>query len=111
MSLTEDEWALLDDVADDWYGLWEVDWWFNAAHPDWPFESRRDYLADLVGRGLIEIFFGTLGKESPPIEESAARAAISRPETWLPRTGATGDSVYHVSTSSQGQLELARSQP
>lgn len=36
-SLTEGEWALLDDVADDWYGLWEVDWWFDGLRPDWPF--------------------------------------------------------------------------
>lgn len=36
VTLTEDEWAILDDNSDDWYGLWEVDWWFNAVRPDWP---------------------------------------------------------------------------
>lgn len=39
-TVTRSVWALLDDVADDWYGFWEIDWSFNAAHPDWPFESR-----------------------------------------------------------------------
>jgi hypothetical protein len=105
-SLTEDEWALLDDVADDWYGLWEVDWWFNAVHPDWSFESRLAFLCDLMRRGLVETFLGRLGKESPALEVNIAVEAISRPQAWLPRAD-VGDAVFHVSTSASGRLMLA----
>lgn len=108
MSLTEDEWAILDDVSDDWYGLWEVDWWFNGVHPEWPFELRSAFLSDLVQRGLIEIFFGPLGQESPALEESVAIEAISHSEAWLPRAGIS-DAVYHVSTSHVGIQKLERS--
>lgn len=106
MSLTPDEWALLDDVADDWYGLWEVDWWFNAVHPEWPFATRLTFLSDLVQRGLVELFFGRLGIESPPLEESAALEVISHADVWLPRAD-TSDPVYHVSTSVKGRAALA----
>jgi hypothetical protein len=106
--LTEDEWALLDDVADDWYGLWEVDWWFNGVHPDWPFESRLAYLSDLVRRKLIDVFFGRLGKERPALDVNDAVEAISLPEAWLPRADIS-EAVYHVSTSELGRLMLARS--
>jgi hypothetical protein len=106
--LTEDEWALLDDVADDWYGLWEVDWWFNSVHPDWPFERRLAYLSDLVRRELIEVFFGSRGKERPALDVNVAIEAISRSEAWSPRADIT-EAVYHVSTRDLGRLMLATS--
>jgi hypothetical protein len=105
--ITEDEGALLDDIADDWYGLWEVDWWFNGAHPDWSFERRQAFFSDLVRRGLIETFFGRLGRESRALEVSVALEAISLPKAWLPRADIE-DAVYHVSTSDVGRSKLAR---
>ncbi|AJA07392.1 hypothetical protein SKP52_02280 [Sphingopyxis fribergensis] len=108
MSLAADEQAFLDYVADDWYGLWEVDWWLNNVHPGWSFASRLAFLSDLVQRGLVEIFFGQLGVESPALKKSAALDAISQPTAWLPRTE-TNDSVHCISTSLNGRAELAGS--
>lgn len=107
INLTEDERALLDVVADDWYGLWEIDWWFNGVHPDWSFKSRLAFFSDLVQRRLIEIFFGRLGQESPALDVNVAVEAISLPEAWLPRAGVS-DAVYHVSTSDVGRSKLAQ---
>lgn len=105
-TLTKDEVALLDANSDDWYGLWEVDWWFNGVHPGWSHARKAEMVASLVRRGLIDVFFGRLGLESPPLNEDAAREALSEPQHWAPRTS-PDDAVYHVSTSPEGVRALA----
>jgi hypothetical protein len=104
-TLTEDEAALLDDNSDDWYGLWEVDWWFNGVHPDWPHTQRAEMVGSLVQRELMEVFFGRLGLESQPMSAEAALDALAKPQHWAPRTSPE-QAVYHVSTSSKGNRAL-----
>jgi hypothetical protein len=105
VSLTEDEWALLDQNADDWYGLWEVDWWFNGVYPDWPFDRRAEFVSSLVRRGLMEVFYGRLGLERPPLETKAADAALAVPVNWKARSDIE-EPVYHISTSEAGRAAL-----
>jgi hypothetical protein len=104
-TLTQDEAALLDDNSDDSYGLWEVDWWFNRVHPDWPHTQRVQMVASLVGRGLLDVFFGRLGFECLPLSAEAALDALGEPQHWAARTSRE-QPVYHVSTSPNGELAL-----
>jgi hypothetical protein len=103
VSLTGDEWAILDDNSDDWYGLWEVDWWFNAVHPDWPSKQRVAYLIDLVQRGLLEMFTGRA--EDALLAQAAAIEALQNPPNWLPPTD-DNQPTYHVSTTKAGVAAL-----
>ena len=104
-TLTQDEAALLDDNSDDSYGLWEVDWWFNRVHPDWPHAQRVEMVASLVRRGLLDVFFGRLGLESPPLSAEAALYALGEPQHWAPRTSRQ-QPVYHVFISPNGERAL-----
>lgn len=103
MSLTEDEWAILDDVSDDWYGLWEVDWWFNAVHPDWPWEQRATCVVDLVQRGLLAVFSGPA--EDAVIGQDAAIKIIQASSNWLPPSN-DSQLAYRVSTTASGEAAL-----
>ncbi len=103
MSLTEDEWAILDDVSDDWYGLWEVDWWFNAVHPDWPWEQRSTYVAHLVQRGLLDIFSGPA--DDAVLGQDAALKIIQASSNWFPPNN-DSQLAYRVSTTEAGVAAL-----
>lgn len=103
MSLTEDEWAILDDVSDDWYGLWEVDWWFNAVHPDWPWQQRATYVVDLVQRGLLDVFSGRA--DDGVLEQDEALRIIKASSNWLPPSNDV-QLAYHVSTTESGVAAL-----
>lgn len=105
MQLTEDEWALLDDNSDDWYGLWEVDWWFNSVTPDWSFPDRAEFVASLVRRGLLEVFFGRIGVERPPLQTDEAERALAVAANWQPFSDIE-KAVYHISTSEAGIAAL-----
>ena len=104
-TLTKDEAALLDDNSDDSYGLWEVDWWFNRVHPDWPHTQRAEMVESLVRRGLLDVFFGRLGLESPPLSAEAALDALGEPQHWVPRTSRE-QPVHHVFISPKGERAL-----
>ena len=108
VTLSDHEIALLGDTDDDWYGLWEVDWFFDGAFGDWSRETRTALLLGLVERGLMEVFFGPLLTEQPPLAIDMALAALADPASWLPPSD--GQTVgYYVSASAVG-LAALRSQ-
>jgi hypothetical protein len=100
--MLSDEARLLDDTADDVYGLWEVDWWFNGDRPQWVREQRTAFVLNLVEQGLIDVFFGPLGMGGEPLDLSAALETLRIPESWRPPEPDT-ESVYQVMTNAKGE--------
>ena len=103
LNLTEDERAILDDNSDDWYGLWEVDWWFNAAQPDWPWKQRSAYMTDLVQRGLMEVY--ARPADEAVLDRKDALEVIQKSSNWLPPTD-DNEPAYRVSTTEAGVAAL-----
>ena len=101
MELSEKALDLLNDLNDDWYGLWEVDWYFNGRHPEWPHEKRTAFFSDLVHRGLIELFHGPLWTKRPPLDPAAAVQALADPAVWAPPNDDDAPG-YYVTTSPIG---------
>ena len=106
MTLSHDEIALLSDTDDDWYGLWEVDWHFNDAHPEWSLSLRAAFFSTLVRRSLVDVFFGRLMTKRPPLTPDAALQALADPASWMPPTDGQ-ENGYYVTTSSIGMKALA----
>ena len=99
MKLSEDEIALLGDIDDDWYGLWEVDWFFNGAHREWSHETRVTFLSGLVQQGLVEIFFGPVMTERPPLALDIALQALANPASWSPATDVKKPGYYATTSA------------
>ena len=103
MILTEDEVALLDDVADDWYGIWEANWWFNYVHSDWSWERRAAYLVDLVERELLEVF--SRPAHDALLKREAALEVLQSPLNWaVPPED--DQQAFRVATSQTGLAAL-----
>jgi hypothetical protein len=99
--ISDEEIALLGLCDDDFYGFWEVDWYFNGKRPDWAHDARATFFSGLVRRGFMDVFYGPLQTERPPLAIEAALQALADPRNWLPpsRGQETG---YYVMTSSTG---------
>lgn len=80
-----DEAWMLEDISDDVYGLWEVDWSLNTRGFPQGSESRVALLESLLRKGLIEVRFGRLGDLSPVLSDEDALLLIRDPSAWLPR--------------------------
>ena len=102
-ALAPEKIALLDDVSDDAYGLWEVDWFFNSHCPHWSAAQRVELLAEVVQDELIDVFFGKLGENLPPLPRASALTAVCRWENWGPREPLQ-EQVYYLMASNAGQL-------
>ena len=103
--LTEEQRAIIDYTSDDWYGLWEVDWWFNSAFPDWSFNRRVEFVSQLVRQGLLEIFYGHHREEHRALSCQEAEKALGQIENWRPRN-IEEEPVYEASTSKAGLAAL-----
>ena len=104
-SITDVEAELLNDISDDVYGLWEVDWFFNGRFPEWELDQRIDLLSSIVKRGLIDVFFGRMGTDLTPLPPNAALNAVRNPTNWQPREPLE-EPVLHVMTSNAGSNAL-----
>lgn len=107
MILSQDQLALLNDISDDWYGLWEIDWFFNGAHPGWPFEARNAFLSALVSEELIKIFYGRISKGCERLEIASAMNIIQNKVSWAPRED-TDDPSFYATTSNTGLEALKK---
>jgi len=108
--LTPEKIALLDDVSDDAYGLWEVDWFFNGHCPTWSAAQRIELLSDIVKHELIDVYFGRLGADLAPLPRASALTAVCNFDNWGPREPLQ-EPVYYVMASNAGQLARRRSRP
>lgn len=75
--------VFLSTIDGDWYGLWEIDWSFNAAGAPADFRVRSGALELLVREGSIELRFGPLGAGDPIWGEQAIQAIV-RQSNWKP---------------------------
>ena len=105
LNLTPEMAALLADVSDDAYGLWEIDWFFNGRCPTWDATQRIELLSDLVKRGFVDVFFGRMEDNLPQLPLAAAVDVIRKWENWGPREPLE-QPVYHVMTSDPGLAAL-----
>jgi hypothetical protein len=101
--LTSEALALLDDVSDDVYGLWEVDWFFNGFRPTWEGAKRIELLADLIMHELVDVFFGRMEDDLDPLPRKSALTAVRNWDNWRSPEGADPP-VYLVMTNEAGQM-------
>ena len=93
--LTEDEAALLNDVSDDDYGLWELNSSMVLSMP---------LLVDAISRGHIRVFAGEFGGEMQELPPEAATRCIEDQASWQYRE--PPEKVFTVMTSTQGMEAL-----
>ena len=103
--LTADELSLLDDVSDDAYGLWEVDWFFNGKCSQLDAGHRIEFLAALVEQGFIDVFFGRMGQIIAPLPSTDALVAVGHWDNWRPPETIDAP-VYQVMTGEVGIAAL-----
>ncbi len=89
--LTDEEAALLNDVGDDDYGLWELNGSISALVP---------LLTDAIERGHIHVYVGEFGGEMQELPRQAAITCIGNQANWRHRE--PPENVFSVMTSARG---------
>ena len=96
--LRDDEAALLDDIGDDEYGLWELKGSLSS--------HVVALLVDAIQKGHVCVFAGQFGGERRELPRDAALRSIEHPENWQHRE--PPDEVFGVMTTDLGMEALRR---
>jgi len=100
--LSDDEAALLNDVSDDEYGLWELK---GSVPPD----GRAELISLLVSAiesGYVDVFAGQFGGERQKLPAAAAIRCVEDWGNWEHRE--PPQEVFGVMTSALGTEALSR---
>ena len=84
--LTEFELRLTDDLADDWYGLYEFDWRLNSLGFNPDTTARLSLLERLFEAGAVEVHLSNWAHihEAAPLSRPEALSMITDLSNWRP---------------------------
>jgi hypothetical protein len=105
VKLNQHEAAMLGAHDDDWYGLWELDWYFNSANPEWSRKERTAFVARLIEHGFVDVFSGPLMTERPPLSSEIALKTLANPDVWAPPADGQ-ETGYYATTNPTGFAAL-----
>lgn len=81
MSISDEQAALLEEIDDDAYGLYEIDRLYNRTHPEWGHAKRAAQVVTAIENDMLDVFYGRGGARLPKAD---ALAAVSNPSNWIP---------------------------
>jgi len=94
----------LDDHGDDIYGLWEVRWYFDTNFPSLLPRQRRDFVAELIDKELLDFFIVQQDAGRTLVDKSVALELIEDEPNWLSPQETTRSELYYVKESSAGEI-------